>query len=218
MLASLANGMTGFINPVFFCYSNNNLMHPSSPIESCSSLLKVSLSFFPKSGSVLDLGCGTGRDALFLAERRYRVTAVDSSEEELSVLRTALQEKKDANVTVVQSDAATYPLHRQPFDSIVCNNLLQFLARETALELLGKMQANLPVHGLLLISSFTTEDPSAKKPTRLPMYFEPQELLRLFRGFRIRFYLETMIHEAGHRGMPEPHEHGIVRIAAEKQE
>ncbi|WP_193517347.1 class I SAM-dependent methyltransferase [Nocardiopsis kunsanensis] len=39
-------------------------------------------------GTALDAGCGTGTDALWLAERRWRVTAVDIAEEALGTARS----------------------------------------------------------------------------------------------------------------------------------
>lgn len=39
------------------------------------------LTHMPPEGSILDLGCGSGRDSKFFAERGYRVTAVDGSAE-----------------------------------------------------------------------------------------------------------------------------------------
>ena len=39
------------------------------------------ISYIPKGGKVLDLGCGSGRDSLFFKELGYDVTAVDGSSE-----------------------------------------------------------------------------------------------------------------------------------------
>lgn len=39
------------------------------------------LAHLPPSGTILDAGCGVGRDALFFAQRGYRVTAFDASAE-----------------------------------------------------------------------------------------------------------------------------------------
>ena len=35
----------------------------------------------PEGGSILDLGCGSGRDSKYFLEQGYQVTAVDGSEE-----------------------------------------------------------------------------------------------------------------------------------------
>ena len=46
-----------------------------------SRLYRHFLTHLPQDGSILDLGCGSGRDSKFFADLGYRVTAVDGSEE-----------------------------------------------------------------------------------------------------------------------------------------
>ena len=42
---------------------------------------------FPQARAVLDLGCGTGRHDLLLAQMGYEVTGVDQSEEMLAIAK-----------------------------------------------------------------------------------------------------------------------------------
>ncbi|MEM9951137.1 MAG: methyltransferase domain-containing protein [Chloroflexota bacterium] len=60
------------------------------------------LSHFSAGDIVLEIGCGTGEDALFLAERGIHVTATDASEQMLSVARE--KTKHQPNVTVAPLD------------------------------------------------------------------------------------------------------------------
>jgi SAM-dependent methyltransferase len=53
-------------------------------------------------GAALDLGCGAGGDALWLADRGWRVTAVDIS----GVAVRSLRERAGASVTALQVDLA----------------------------------------------------------------------------------------------------------------
>ncbi len=46
-----------------------------------STIQKRFLAHVPPSGELLDAGCGVGRDALYFAQRGYRVTAFDASTE-----------------------------------------------------------------------------------------------------------------------------------------
>ena len=46
------------------------------------------LSLLPKGASILDLGCGSGRDSLCFLQKDFQVTAVDGSEERDIVLKT----------------------------------------------------------------------------------------------------------------------------------
>ena len=69
-------------------------------------------------GRALDLGCGNGRHALWLAERGWRVTAVDFSTE---ALRQARERAAAAGVEVdwVEADLAAYEPERQAFDLVL---------------------------------------------------------------------------------------------------
>ena len=69
-------------------------------------------------GRALDLGCGNGRHAMWLAERGWRVTAVDFSTE---ALRQARERAAAIGVEVdwVEADLAAYEPDRQAFDLVL---------------------------------------------------------------------------------------------------
>ncbi len=68
--------------------------------------------------SILDVGCGTGRHAIELAKRGYRVTGVDIS---TGMLAEAQKAALAANVVVewIRSDATQFQTTRQ-FDAVIC--------------------------------------------------------------------------------------------------
>ena len=78
------------------------------------------LRLFPLStgATILDLGCGTGRHALALARRGFRVTGVDLSEGMLAVAR-AKAAVDGLDVRFVQADAAAYATDER-FDATLC--------------------------------------------------------------------------------------------------
>jgi SAM-dependent methyltransferase len=63
-------------------------------------------------GTLLDVGCGTGARTALLAERGWRVTGVDLSED---MLRRA----RDRGLDVVRADAADLPFDAASFDAVV---------------------------------------------------------------------------------------------------
>jgi len=67
---------------------------------------------------VLDIGCGTGRHAIELARRGFRVTGVDLSAQ---MLLQAMAKARAESVTVewVHADATTYAA-REPVDAVLC--------------------------------------------------------------------------------------------------
>ncbi len=78
------------------------------------------LSIFPlsKGASVLDVGCGTGRHALELARRGFRVLGVDLSERMLAVAR-AKAAIDGLDVRFLQTDAVSFATDER-FDAAIC--------------------------------------------------------------------------------------------------
>jgi SAM-dependent methyltransferase len=79
---------------------------------------------------VLDLGGGTGSDAVRLAQLGHRVTVVDPSPDALASLhRRGIEAGLDQPVTGVQGDATDLPEHVPPsaFDLVVCHGVLEYV-------------------------------------------------------------------------------------------
>lgn len=98
-------------------------------------------------GRALDLGCGEGRNAVWLAEQGWQVTAVDFSEIGLDKGRQ-LASAHHAAVTWMLADVTTYRPHRGTYDLVlIC--YLQLPARERS-RVLRHAQDALALHGTLL--------------------------------------------------------------------
>src|SRR5687767_4264178 len=65
------------------------------------------LSHFKAGDALLEMGCGTGEDALFLAEQGLQITATDTSEKMLSI--THEKTKHLPNVITTQLNLARLP-------------------------------------------------------------------------------------------------------------
>lgn len=106
----------------------------ASPWAAPSSWLVANAERLPREGRALDLACGAGRHALWLAERGLHVRAVDSDPEALRTLRAASAERGlsvDAELLDLESGAVDlgrgvyalvvvlYYLHRPLFPTLV---------------------------------------------------------------------------------------------------
>jgi tellurite methyltransferase len=80
--------------------------------------------------NVLDLGCGTGRHTLFLAQAGFEVSAVDSSPEALSILGKQINEK-GIRVNVLQGDYFDDLFAGDSFDFVLAYNVIYHGSRDS---------------------------------------------------------------------------------------
>ncbi len=100
------------------------------------------------SGRALDLGCGEGRNALWLASQGWDVLGIDFSEAAIDKARDqAVEAGLRARFEV--GDVLSYPLDDRGFD-LVLIAYIQF-APEARMQLLDRAQAALAAGGTLLI-------------------------------------------------------------------
>jgi SAM-dependent methyltransferase len=99
-------------------------------------------------GRALDLACGAGRNALWLAARGWRVTAVDFSDVALSLARARARERR-VEVDWIEADVVDWRPESRAFD-LVCVLYLQVPAPERRIVLARAAEAVAP-GGLLLV-------------------------------------------------------------------
>ncbi len=76
----------------------------------------------------LEIGCGTGADAISLAKQGFQVTAVDSSATAIERARTRA-EQADALLRIVLGDVFSFARHRETFDFVFDIGFYQFIRR-----------------------------------------------------------------------------------------
>ena len=100
-------------------------------------------------GNLLDLGCGQGRDSIFLASLGYQVTAVDSSKVGINQMLTKAQ-SQELEIDGIVNDIQNLKLQKK-FDVILFDMLLHGFEDSTQLELLRKYSNSLNQNGILCI-------------------------------------------------------------------
>lgn len=108
-------------------------------------------------GPVLELGCGTGRLLLPLAQAGHTLTGVDISPALLAVARRKLAQALLARqVTLVEADLRTFVLPRRDFGFAFCtsNTLMHLTTPADQLAALTNAAAHLRPGGLLMVDLF----------------------------------------------------------------
>jgi SAM-dependent methyltransferase len=107
-------------------------------------------------GPLLELGCGTGRVLIPLAQAGYSVTGVDLSPEMLRLARAKAEAAAVAQrVTLIQGDYGAAPLNGPyAFAFIVMNTFMHLTTQKAQLAALRHWRAHLAPGGLLLIDVF----------------------------------------------------------------
>jgi SAM-dependent methyltransferase len=132
----------------------------------------------PRTGLALDLACGRGRHALFLAERGLSVTALDSSAEALTQLGTEAT-LRDLHIETRRVDLEVAPqLQPAAFDLVL---LLFYLQRS----LMPHLRAAVRPGGLAVVRTFSSAGPFPGGPDNPDFVLRPGELLQIFAGWEI---------------------------------
>lgn len=95
-------------------YKENEYYYGKAP----NLFLKEMISYLPRNGDVLCLAEGEGRNAVFLAQNGFKVTAVDCSNVGLEKTQRLADEKK-VSVSTIQADLETFEIGFNKWDAII---------------------------------------------------------------------------------------------------
>jgi SAM-dependent methyltransferase len=127
----------------------------------------------PAAGTALDVACGRGRHAVWLAERGLAVQAIDRNADAIAALdQLARRRNLPVQARVLDLESGAPDLARDAFDVIV---VVHYLHRP----LFPALVAALRPGGLLFYETFTRAQAARGKPTNPAFLLEPGELLQL---------------------------------------
>ena len=139
----------------------------------------------------LDLGCGQGRNALFLAQHGFDVTAVDQNELSLEILQSIVeQEDLEMPVGIYDINSASIG---QTYDFIVSTVVLMFLQAERIPAIIQNMQEQTSIGGYnLIVCAMDTEDYPCS--VNFPFTFKEGELANYYQDWELIKYNENPGH------------------------
>ncbi len=133
-------------------------------------------------GRALDIATGKGRNALFLAEKGFTVDAIDISEVGLQQAQRQA-EKQGLTLNLIQADLASFEFPDSAYDLILNIN---FLLRS----LVPKIKNALRPGGYIIFDTYLIDQQDLGHPRNPAYLLQHNEMLDLFRGFRILCYQE----------------------------
>lgn len=157
--------------------------------ENASQWVSRFLPLIRPGGTVLDLACGGGRHSLLLAERGYRVVAVDRDADALARIEAS---SPGIATRIADLEGEPWPFQGRRFDGIVVTN---YLFRPLLATLLDSLDEN----GVLVYETFMVGNERCGKPSNPVFLLYPDELLDLVRG-----KLTVVAFEQGQVSMPRP--------------
>ena len=103
---------------------------------------------------VLDLGCGTGNDTLYLTERGFKVIACDYSEFALDKIKQDILGVETKQIDISQ----TLPFEDKTFDLIIADLSLHYFDEQTTKKIMQEIKRILRPSGNLLARVNSTAD------------------------------------------------------------
>ena len=164
-------------------YSRPTFIFGKTPAK----FLAENYQFIPYGATVLDMGMGEGRNAVFLAQKGYKVTGIDISSVAVKKAHFLAQEF-GVKIKGVVASLEQYKIPPNSYDAIICFYYVDH-------SLIEKMRSWLKPGGILIYEAFTLREKVTKNSSDAEdTFLKETELLRMFGPLRVLKY-EEPLHE-----------------------
>lgn len=141
-------------------------------------------------GKTLDLGCGNGRNSLYLAANGFDVTAWDKNPMSISTLESIRKKEGLENLQTAEKDLNSLSFDGE-YDFILSTVVMMFLQADTIPGLIANMQrCTKPGGWNLIVAAMDTEDYPCT--VGFPFAFKEGELKNYYAGWAFERYNEDV--------------------------
>nr|WP_154324671.1 tellurite resistance methyltransferase TehB [Pantoea sp. 201603H] len=151
-------------------------------------------------GHALDLGCGNGRNALYLNQLGFNVTAWDKNPQSIARLNYIIAQEALNNIVTDVKDLDAYRFNGA-YDFVFSTVVMMFLQPDTIPQMIADMQASTVKDGFnLIVAAMDTPDHPCRLP--FPFTFKSGELSHYYRKWHIVKYNENVgqLHKVDENG------------------
>ncbi len=157
--------------------------------EDAPTILVVEVAKKLAAGTAVDLACGAGRNALYLAAQGWAVTAVDGSKTAIELLAMRAAERAlQIHTKVADLTAPTFTMAPDAFDLVL---IAYYLQRD----LFAKAKAAVQPGGVIVAIAHTPEPGEQWSEKRA----RPGELREFFHGWEVLWEYEGPSRDPAHR-------------------
>lgn len=153
----------------------------SEVVEACDTLAPC---------KALDMGCSNGRNALYLSQRGFNVTAVDNNPSAIDMLQRIINEEGLTNIKAKVYDISQAALDTS-YGFISCTVTLMFLNPNAVQGVIKDMQAHTEPGGVnLIVCAMSTDEYPCPMP--FPFTFDTAQLSEAYQGWELLKYNEDL--------------------------
>ena len=168
-----------------------------------------------RNSKILDLGCGDGRHAIFLARLGHSVDALDISHAGIDKINR-IKDKLDLNnLNAFVGDATTFDFNNT-YDLIISHGLFHFIKRTNWLDIIHRMKAGTRRGGYNIVTVFTNEVeiPEDLKPFVKGIFHEG-EIKKLYFDWSIEMFRSYKFEDEHDNNIR--HCHAVNKIVTRKE-
>lgn len=169
-----------------------------------------------KNLKVLDLGCGEGKNAIYLAKKGCYVDAFEISEFAISNAKKKID--KSLKINIQQCDVLNLNLAPNSYNVIISYGLFHcFESKAQVNILINNCLNSLKREGYLILCAFNSrEQDLSAHPGFKPLLIDHQDYLKYFNNHNIIFETDEDLYET-HPHNKIPHVHSLTRLIIQKK-
>lgn len=194
-------------------WENEYLNKEKSTFGNPSKEVEDIVPFLSKDARILDVGCGDGRHALYLAKSGFKVDAFDISTNAIDKLNY-LKGKYKFNINTCICDVLDFEF-KYKYDLIIVHGVLQFIKKEKQPIVIDLLKKWTKPDGYNIIALFTDEEPIPEDLKDVMVgVFKNGEIKEYYYDWEIKLFENKKFNDEHENGIK--HCHALNKIVAQK--